>query len=229
MIERLLLSRFNKYNITMKIDTIFFDLDSTLYPESSGLWQAIRCRIDSYMLDEMGFSEQEIPTLRQKYLSEHGTTLKGLQIHHLIDPSHYLNYVHDLPLHDFLTSDPNLREILLSIPKCRWIFTNADADHANRVTSTLGISDCFDGVIDIHSLVPYCKPEKAAFSRALELAGNLTSKRCAFLDDSPINITVAKELGFFTILVGKNGNYKGTDRCVETIHQLPDVVPEFWS
>lgn len=33
----------------MQFDTIFFDLDSTLYPESNGLWQVIRERIDLYM------------------------------------------------------------------------------------------------------------------------------------------------------------------------------------
>ena len=37
------------YNCAMSFDTIFFDLDATLYPESNGLWPAIREKIDQYM------------------------------------------------------------------------------------------------------------------------------------------------------------------------------------
>lgn len=212
----------------MQFDTILFDLDSTLYPEENGLWQAIRARIDLYMSEIMGFTAEEIPAIRQKFLSDHGTTLKGLQIHYQIDPAHYLRYVHDLPLHDYLTPDPILREILLSIPHRRWIFTNADCDHANRVTDVLGISDCFDGMIDIWKLNPYCKPEEAAYTLALKLAGNVSPKQCVFLDDSTNNLSVAKRMGFFTILVGQNGNCRHADRCLDTIHDLYQVVPELW-
>jgi len=212
----------------MKIDTIFFDLDSTLYPERNGLWKAIRERIDLYMLDVMGFAPEEIPQMRQTFWKEHGTTLKGLQIHYRIDPADYLTFVHDLPLQDYLAPDPVLRNILLSIPHHRWIFTNADAAHADRVTSFLGISDCFEGMIDVWKLDPHCKPQKAAYSLALDIVGGITPDRCALIDDSPNNLLPAKMMGFFTVLVGNHSNSNQADRCLETIHDLPNVVPEFW-
>jgi len=213
----------------MDVETIFFDLDSTLYPEKNGLWQAIRGRIDLYMLEVMGFSAGEISGIRQKFLSEHGTTLKGLQTHFKIDQADYLTFVHDLPLQDYLDPDPILRDLLLSIPRRRWIFTNADADHANRVTGILGITDCFEGMIDVWKLEPYCKPQEASFSRALDLIGGTASHRCALLDDSPNNLEVAKQMGFFTALVGRNINSQKADRFMESIHDLRKVVPEFWS
>ena len=114
----------------MEIDTIFFDLDSTLYPESCGLWQAIRERIDLYLHTRMDFKPDEIPTIRHNLFINHGTTLRGLQIHYDVDPRDYLNFVHDLPVHRYLSPDPGLRRMLLSIPHRRWIFTNSDAPHA---------------------------------------------------------------------------------------------------
>lgn len=74
----------------MKLDTIFFDLDATLYPESNGLWTAIRDRIDRYMLVEVGIPQVEIPHLRENFYRNYGTTLKGLQAHYDISAKKYL-------------------------------------------------------------------------------------------------------------------------------------------
>jgi FMN phosphatase YigB (HAD superfamily) len=45
------------------IHTIFFDLDDTIYPNSTGLWQAIRMRIGLYMKERLKLSEEDIPGL----------------------------------------------------------------------------------------------------------------------------------------------------------------------
>jgi putative hydrolase of the HAD superfamily len=212
----------------MRFETIFFDLDSTLYPESNGLWQAIRQRIDLFMLERMSFPPEEIPTLRQKFFIEHGTTLRGLQAYHQVNPAEYLNFVHDLPLDEYLSPEPKLREILKSISCPCWVFTNSDADHANRVISKLGIEGCFEGMIDVWKMDPHCKPQKEAYQRALDLAGVADPKACALLEDSPRNLAPAKEMGFFTVLVGRNGNPSIADRSVESILDLPRTIPEFW-
>jgi pyrimidine 5'-nucleotidase len=212
----------------MNFETIFFDLDSTLYPESNGLWAAIRTRIDQYMYERMGFSWDEIPRIRSHFLSNHGTTLKGLQIHYKVDAADYLHYVHDLPLHNYLSPDPILRELLLSIPGRRWVFTNSDASHANRVMDILGIQDCFEGLIDILTMDPLCKPEEEAYKFALKHVGTNEPTSCAILDDSINNLVPAKSLGIFTVLVGENGSHPCVDRSLENIHDLRIQVPEFW-
>ena len=86
----------------MRFTTIFFDLDDTLYPSSSGLWPAIKERMNSYMDERMHIPRDEIPRLREKYFREYGTTLRGLQANHKVDVQDYLAYVHDLPLKDYL-------------------------------------------------------------------------------------------------------------------------------
>jgi pyrimidine 5'-nucleotidase len=212
----------------MTFETIFFDLDSTLYPESNGLWQAIKERIDLYLEQRMGFPPDEITAIRQRFFMDHGTTLCGLQIHHNVNPVDYLNFVHDLPLKEYLAPDPRLREILMSIPSKRWVFTNSDAPHANRVMKALEIFDCFEGMIDVRIMDPLCKPREEAYRFALEYVGVNDPKTCALLDDSTRNLAPAKALGFFTVLVGQNGNHPSADRSLIDIHELPRAVPEFW-
>lgn len=180
------------------------------------------------MQEIMGFPAVEIPAIRHQFWREHGTTLKGLQAHYKIDPVDYLIFVHDLPLEDYLSPDPLLREILLSIPHPKWIFTNADADHANRVISMLGISDCFDGMIDVWKLDPYCKPQEAAYTLALDIVGIRSPENCALLDDSEDNLATAKKMGFFTIYVGDDMDSHQEHRVLEDLHDLPKIVPEFW-
>jgi len=92
----------------VKYTTIFFDLDDTLYPASTGLWYAIKERMNIYMRDRMGFDPAEIPQLREKYYLQYGTTLRGLQANHEIDVDEYLAFVHDLPLKDYIQPNPAL-------------------------------------------------------------------------------------------------------------------------
>ena len=212
----------------MLFETIFFDLDATLYPESNGLWPAIRLKIDQYMREYMQIPAADIPHLREHYYINYGTTLRGLQIHYGIQAQDYLNYVHDLPLHEYLEPDPELRTMLLSIPKKRWVFTNSDRPHAERVMDFLGISDCFVDIVDVYTMEPHCKPKPEAYDLALEMAGVRNPRQCALLDDSHRNLATAKDMGIFTILVGQNGDQSQFDRSILNIHDLPKAVPEFW-
>lgn len=212
----------------MKWSVLFFDLDDTLYPTTSGLWAAIRQRMTDYMHTPLGFSTEEIPTIREHYFKTYGTTLRGLQIHHNVDPDDYLAYVHDLPLEKFLTPDPHLREILISLPQMKWIFTNADANHAKRVLDILGLEGCFNGIIDVRSLDYLCKPEKEAFQRALDLSDAAAPEDCVLFDDSLRNLIPARTIGFTTVLVGSDGNNPGANYSLIKLTDLPQVFPELW-
>jgi FMN phosphatase YigB (HAD superfamily) len=92
----------------------------------------------------------------------------------------------------------------------------------------LGISDCFEGIIDVWRMDPHIKPMKEAYRFALDLIGGATPDQCALLDDSPRNLETAKEMGIFTILVGQDGYDINADRTIIDIHDLQKFVPEFW-
>jgi pyrimidine 5'-nucleotidase len=211
----------------MDFEIMFFDLDSTLYTESSGLWKAIGERIDLFMAQRMGWPPEEIPSIRHNLFMKHGTTLKGLQLHHGVDPVEYLDFVHDIPLGNFLSPDPVLGSILKMIPIKKWIFTNADQPHADRILNILGIQDFFDGIIDVWKMDPFVKPMEGAYQFALNYTGTADARKCIFLDDSPRNLEAAGALGFFTVLVGEDGIPHTADRSLKTIHQLPALFPEF--
>ena len=213
----------------MNFSTIFFDLDDTLYPSSTGLWEAIRVRMVAFLEERMGFNTEEVNTIRKTYFETYGTTLRGLQIHHQVDTDEYLAYVHDLPLENYISSDPELVSIISSLPQNKWIFTNADAQHANRVLSILGFNNCFQGIIDVRALGFLCKPEVDAYNRALALAGAATAAECVLLDDSPRNLYPARQMGITTVLVGSTEPNPAAQHAIHTPKDLPMVMPELWN
>ena len=71
--------------------TIFFDLDNTIYPKSSGLMDAIRDRIITYMQTRLGLEMPEILALRQYSLQKYGTTVIGLKERFNIDEFEFLS------------------------------------------------------------------------------------------------------------------------------------------
>jgi pyrimidine 5'-nucleotidase len=186
----------------MAFTTLFFDLDDTVYPKSSGLWQAIRRRIDLYMLERVHIPSDEIPALRERLFMTYGTTMRGLQALYHIDTQDYLAFVHDLPVSSFIQPDLTVRAALLDLPQRKVIFTNADANHARRVLDVLALSDCFDKIIDINTISPYCKPQTEAYQIALQTAAEEDPTRCVLVDDAPRNLAAARQLGFFTVCLG---------------------------
>jgi putative hydrolase of the HAD superfamily len=213
----------------MSYSTLFFDLDDTLYRQGNGLWDQIRHRMGEYMHERMGFSWEEIPLIRQTYYENYGTTLRGLQKHYQIDADEFLAYVHDLPLADYLRPDPDLRNLLISLPQTRWIFTNADADHARRVITILGLEDCFSGIIDVKSLDFVCKPQPEAYRRAIEIAGCVRPQESILLDDSLTNLVGASQAGFTTVLVGNDQAPSQVNYAIRNLLSLPVVLPELWN
>ncbi|RPI35253.1 MAG: pyrimidine 5'-nucleotidase [Chloroflexota bacterium] len=213
----------------MRYTTLFFDLDETLYPPGNGLWDAIRDRMNQYMVDRLQLPEEEVQHLRRYYYETYGTTLRGLQRHYNVDASDYLAYVHDLPLQSFLQADSRLVDLLSSLPQRKWIFTNADANHARRVIAALGLSGCFEGIIDVTAIGFACKPEEDAYRLALSIAGESDPSRCLMLDDSARNLAPAKELGLLTILVGSAEPNPAAVYSINTLLELPDILPELWN
>jgi len=209
----------------MSFTTLFFDLDATLYPPSNGLWDEIRNRIYQYMREEIRIPEDEIPATRDRYWKTYGTTLEGLRIHHGVEPDHYLSFVHDIPLENYLSPDPHLKETLGKIEQSLWVFTNADRNHADRVLRILGIGEQFSGIVDLLAMDFVIKPKPEAYQIAQKLAGEHDASRCVLFDDLVPNIVGAKKQGFTTVLVGENGQVNSADFQISSIHKIKEVLP----
>ncbi|MBI3159942.1 MAG: pyrimidine 5'-nucleotidase [Chloroflexi bacterium] len=187
-----------------RITHILLDLDGTLYPHNNGLWEEIAHRMESYMEKVLGIPAADIPGLRQSYFREFGTTLRGLQANYQLDSEAYLAYVHDLPLERYLQPDARLQETLRALPQPKYIFTNSDRNHAQRVLAALGIRDLVAGVVDVWALGYLNKPDPAAYRRALDLAGVSDPSACLMVEDTPQNLRPAFDLGMVTALVTEN-------------------------
>jgi putative hydrolase of the HAD superfamily len=186
----------------MRFTTIFFDLDGTLYPESTGLWEAIKDRMNLYMRDRLGIPEEAAPRLREQYFKMYGTTLRGLQERHNVDKEDFLAFVHDLPLKDYLTPSPILKEVIASLGTRNLIFTNADVNHARRVLAELKLDDLFETIIDVNAVAPYCKPMPESFAIAMDLADEPDPRKCVMIDDLPRTTRAALDVGMASLLYG---------------------------
>lgn len=206
----------------MTLDYLIFDLDDTLYPPTSGVWDAIGERINQFLLDNLKLAPDKVNEVRQYLYNTYGTTLRGLQTEHGIDPYKYLNYVHNIPLETFLQPNPALKRVLKQISTRKVIFTNSDQNHALRVLAQLQLDGIFERIIDIMDVAPFCKPQTEAFEKALRWIGNPNPTRCVVIEDSIKNIQTAREMGFKTILIGShNGNAKAAHAQLESLEDLP--------
>lgn len=219
----------------MTFTTILFDLDATLYPAENGFWTEIGHRIEVYLQERMGIPPENTTALKKSYYQQYGTTLRGLQINHHLDPQDYLQFVHDIPASNYLKPDPALRQIIHSLPQRKWIFTNSDHNHATRVLAALDLAGCFDGIISLESLDYECKPHPTVYQAALTLAGASDPHRVLYLDDSLRNLAPAKALGFYTVHVGpkdllhsENNSDFSPDLSILRPHDLAQAMPELW-
>jgi putative hydrolase of the HAD superfamily len=206
------------------ITTIFFDLDDTLYPAQTGLWRDIKKRISLYMQERLGIPADKVLALRQQYLEQYGTTLRGLEANYALDVRDFLDFVHGLPLHDYIQPSPGLSSMLDALPAQKFIFTNADVGHARRVLDVLQLDGCFDGILDILAMSPYCKPMPASFAMALKLAGEADPRCCVLIDDQPATTRAAREQGMFSILYGANEPHSDADAVLADLSRLPELL-----
>jgi putative hydrolase of the HAD superfamily len=208
----------------VKISTIFFDLDDTLYSADSGLWRQIKERIGLFMLERLQIPAGQVQGLQRQYYEQYGTTLRGLQQHYTFETADYLAYVHDVPLADYIQPNPALRLAMDAILARKFIFTNADANHARRVMGVLQLEGCFDGIIDVVAIDPYCKPMPQSFAIAMKAAGESDPRRCAMIDDLPRTTRAAREQGLYSILYGKSGPHPDADVTLTDWTLLPGLL-----
>ncbi|XP_004516490.1 uncharacterized protein [Cicer arietinum] len=143
---------------TSKYDCLLFDLDDTLYPLSSGLAKACLQNLKDYMVEKLGVEPRKTDDLCNLLYKNYGTTLAGLRaIGYDFDYDKYHSFVHGRLPYENLKPDPVLRNMLLSLPYRKLVFTNADKVHALKTLSILGLEDCFEGIICFETLNPIHK------------------------------------------------------------------------
>ena len=180
-----------------RVDCWIFDLDNTLYPPSTRLFDQIDVRMGLYIQNLLGCDPTEARRVQKLYFHDHGTTLSGLMHYHAVDPHAFLNFVHDIDLSP-LVDAPSLASRLSALPGRKLVFTNGDDAYAARVLNALGLDDVFDGMWDIHAMRYRPKPEVSAYAGLVE-AFAITPERAVFVEDMARNLVPAKAIGMQTV------------------------------
>jgi putative hydrolase of the HAD superfamily len=182
------------------VTTWVFDLDNTLYPPQSRLFDLIEVRMTDYVMRALRVERAEADRLRRHYWQSYGTTLAGLMAEHDLDPTPYLTEVHDIPL-DRLSPDPGLAAAIARLPGRRIVYTNGAADYGARVVAARGLDGLFDAVYGIEHAGYRPKPDAGAFATVFAAAG-VVPDRAAMFEDDPRNLAAPHGLGMACVLVG---------------------------
>jgi putative hydrolase of the HAD superfamily len=210
------------------IDHWIFDLDNTLYPPSAKLFDLIDVRMRGFIMRLLGVEEGQAHDIQKQYFHQYGTTMAGLMKHHGVAPEDFLTDVHAIDLNR-IGSDARLRAGLEKLKGKRYIYTNADADYAERVLEARGLIDLFDGICDIRVTQYLPKPVPQAYEVMIQHLG-VKPERSIFFEDMARNLTPAKALGMTTVWLD-NGSESGHRDHVPAhvdfhIHELTDWLEE---
>ena len=183
-----------------------FDLDNCLYPASTGLFALIDERMGAYIQRLLDCDAEEARRVQKSHFHEHGTTLAGLMKDHRVDPHHFLDEVHSIPL-DRVSRDERLARAMASLPGRKFVFTNGDAPYARRVLEAIGIHAQIDELHDIHASDLRPKPDPHGYALMCQRFA-IEPAHAVLVEDMAANLKPAKDLGMTTVWVD-NGSERG--------------------
>lgn len=181
------------------VDAWVFDLDNTLYPATSAVYDVIGERMTAYIARAANVDDVEALRLREHYFDEYGATVVGLARHHGVDANDFLAHVHDVE-HD-LAPDAELNALIARLPGRRIVFTNGGGGHGERVLEHLQLTPLFEHLFDIEAAALTPKPQRQAYDLLVQATG-INPRRAVFIEDTLRNLQPAHDLGFITVLVG---------------------------
>jgi len=203
----------------MPFDLLVVDLDNTLYAANNGVFARMDKRMTAFICHALGIQHAEADALRVQYWRQYGTTLRGLVLHHGIEPEIFLHDVHDIDAHELLEPNPSLNTALSKLSVRKVIHTNGIREHAERVLLALDVCHHFDAIYDIRYNEYLPKPCATTLNMLLQDEGVLPA-RTLVLDDMQENLAVAKALGAQTCWVTSEQSQHDWDYQVTAIEKL---------
>jgi putative hydrolase of the HAD superfamily len=184
------------------VNTWIFDLDNTLYPSSCRLFDQMHVRMSDFIIQEFGVDEAEAKRRRHHFYTKYGTTLRGLMVEHEMEPTAFLDFVHDID-YSAVAHSATLGEALKKLPGRKLVFTNGTLGHANRVLARLGCADQFEAIYDIVDSGYIPKPDARPYEDFLKVH-HVDPQQSAFFEDLSENLLVPRSVGMKTVLIGKH-------------------------
>jgi putative hydrolase of the HAD superfamily len=192
-------------NITEAVVWLF-DYDLTLYApgegeEESKVLPLLDKRITAYMCQYLNMSAQEADKWRHQWWVDYGTTLRGLQIHHQVDPHHYFDYIHAGEELIYPPYSPAKKKLFEELPGKKYVFTNGRRDWAQKGLESMGIDSYFLDVFDLEYAEWEGKPDQKIYQK---IHDNLAQEgKIIFLEDNLENLAPAQKWNWELVWVSE--------------------------
>ncbi len=201
-------------------ETWVFDLDNTLYPASSRLFDQVDRKITEFIMGALEMEWDKARKIQKDFFRQYGTSMRGMMTVYNTPPEDYLDYVHDIDLSP-VPASPELDKALAQLPGRKVIFTNGSAKHAENVTNKIGISHHFDGIFDIVASDYTPKPDKGVYEKMIATFG-INPKTSVMVEDMARNLVPAHDLGMTTVWVRTDSDWAKEGSIGEHIHHAVD-------
>jgi putative hydrolase of the HAD superfamily len=208
-----------------EIETWIFDLDNTLYPASSRLFDQIHARMTHFIADRLDLTLEAALAVQKTYFRAHGTTLRGLMTVDRIDPADFLNFVHQVDL-SRVPRDAVLVGALAALPGRKIVHTNGSQRHAERLLDHLGIAASFSGIVDIAIAGYEPKPGLAGYHALLQ-RHQVHPEAALMVEDMARNLVPAAALGMTTAWVRNPVDWAADGSTDDHIHHVVDDLGGF--
>ena len=203
-----------------EIETWVFDLDNTLYPVTERLLAQIDRHMGDFVARFLNVDAEEARRIQKSYFQKYGLTLRGLMIHHGLDPVRYYDEMTPMDLNE-VDPNPALADAIRAMPGRKVIYTNASAHHAELVLDRLEMNGVFEGIFDIGAAEYIPKPAVEAYRVLCEKFG-IDAGRAAMVDDIARNLEPAWTLGMTTVWMKTDAEWSKGDAPAEHIHHVTD-------
>ncbi len=201
-------------------ETWIFDLDNTLYPASCNLFAQVDEHIGAFIARFLKVDPAEAYRIQKQYFHDYGTSLRGLMLHHQVDPQSFLDFVHAIDVTSVPPS-PDLEQALGRLPGRKIVFTNGSAKHAENVLARLGVGHRFDAIFDIVAADYFPKPEPFVYD-VLVRRHWIDPKRAVMVEDLAKNLLPAHQMGMTTVLVRTEAEWAQDGIAGEHVHHVID-------
>ena len=203
-------SRVVQNNGFQGIETWVFDLDNTLYPVTERLLAHIDTHLGDFIANFLEIDRTEARRVQKDYFRKYGLTLRGLILHHGLDPARYFEQMQPMDLSE-VDPNPALSDTIRRLDGRKLIYTNASAGHAEMVLDRLGMAGLFEAVYDIAAAGYIPKPAVEAYRKMCEIH-HIDPETAVMIDDIARNLEPAAEIGMTTVWMKTDAAWaKGID------------------
>jgi phosphoglycolate phosphatase/putative hydrolase of the HAD superfamily len=191
------------HKIPQTIQTLIFDIDSTLYTNSAYAYEQVDCQVREFAkLKKLTSDEARklVFDFRKKFAEENGgkkISLGNLLTNFGIPIEQSVKWRNDLMRpEDFLVRDEKLiYELQILSKKYKLIcVTNNPVKPARKTLEVIGISDFFDHIVGLDTCYK-SKPAREPFEKALELSKTTAENAVAIGDRYDLDVQLPLQMG----------------------------------